>query len=298
MNSIWVIAKREFRSYFNSPIAYVAITVFLVMVGVLFFWVDDFFQGNEATLRPFFEWVPLIFVFYLPAVSMRLLSEEKRSGTMELLITMPVRDVEIVLGKYLAALLFLLATLWLSLIYPLVVGLLAQGGLPAEGATLRLILWVAAPLVGAVAGLLLQRRTRSALGWLWFGAGWMGIPFSVVFAFSAAPDAGPVIGGYLGLLLVGGAYLAIGLMTSTFTRNQIISFILSLGICGFFYFVDRLVKLVWEGARGLFDFLSFSSHFQNISRGVVDSRDVIFYLSLIVVCVMVSSYALASRKWR
>jgi ABC-2 type transport system permease protein len=239
MNHAWVIAKREFRAYFDSPIAYVSITVFLVITGVLFFLAgEDFFQANQASLRKLFEWVPLVFVFYLPAVSMRLLSDERRSGTIELLVTMPVRDSAVILGKYLASLGFLLVTLLLTLPYPIIV---------------------------AVVG---------------------------------APDWGPIVGGYFGLLLIGAVFLAVGLMTSAWTQNQIIAFVLALIINGFFYFVDRLIGAVWEGTQDVFSYLSFQNHFQNISRGVIDTRDLVFYLSLIVVAVMIASWSLASRRWK
>lgn len=238
MKRIWAIAKREFRSYFDSPIAYVAITVFLVISGVLFFYGGSgFFEEGEATLRPFFEWVPLIFVFYLPAVSMRLLADEKRSGTMELLVTMPVRDSEVILGKYVASLGFLAVSLLLSLVFPLVVALVGD------------------------------------------------------------PDWGPIVGGYLGLLLVGACYLGIGLMTSSWSQNQIISFVLALLIGGFFYFVDKLVGAVWESTRELFAYVSFHQHFQNISRGVIDTRDLVFYASLIAVSLMLATVTLQRRRW-
>lgn len=243
MRSIWVIAKREFRAYFDSPIAYVAITVFLVITGVLFFFGRnfsgrDFFAAGEATLRPLFEWVPLIFVFYLPAVSMRLLSEERRSGTYELLATMPVSDHQVILGKYLAAVGFLLVTLGLTFVYPLLVAIVGD------------------------------------------------------------PDWGPIVGGYFGLLLVGAVYIGVGLMTSAWTKSQIISFVLSLLICGFFYYVDQLVGAVWESTREVFAYLSFHHHFQNISRGVIDTRDLVFYASLIAVTVLVAGASLQRRRWQ
>lgn len=239
MNHAWVIAKREFRSYFDSPIAYVSITVFLVITGVLFFLAgEDFFTANQASLRRLFEWVPLVFVFYLPAVSMRLLSDERRSGTIELLVTMPVRDSEVILGKFLASLGFLLVTLALTFVFPVVVAIVGD------------------------------------------------------------PDWGPILGGYFGLFLIGAVFLAVGLMTSSWTQNQIIAFVLALLVNGFFYFVDRLVGAVWEGTRDVFAYLSFQHHFQNISRGVIDTRDLVFYGSLVVVAILVASYSLASRRWK
>ena len=238
MNSILTIAKRDFRSYFDSPIAYIFITAFLLNSGIMVFLADDFLEANEATLRPLFEWLPLLFAFYLPAISMRLLSEEKRSGTIELLATMPVRDAEIIIGKYLASLAFLAVILLLTVGFPIIVADLGD------------------------------------------------------------PDWGPIFGGYLGLFLIGAVYLAIGLMASSWTRTQTIAFVVSLLLCGFLYFVDKLLGAVWEGTQEFFAYLSFAEHFENISRGVIDTRDVIYYLSLILICGFIATFSLHTRRWR
>jgi ABC-2 type transport system permease protein len=256
------IAGREFRSYFNSPIAYLSITAFLVVTGVLFFVASRFFDGGEATLRPLFEWVPMIFVFFIPALSMRLFSEEKRSGTFELLVTYPLTDGEVVLGKFLGSLYFLLVTLALTLVFPLVVSLLG------------------------------------------------------------VPDWGPVIGGFIGLILVGAAYLAIGLMTSTWTTNQIVSFILSLVFSSFFFFIDKLLGAteavkwslfsegsalhfvdvalgaIWGAFMACLSYLSFAYHFGNIAKGVLDTRDIFYFLSVTAAALLVATFTLKSRNWK
>ena len=248
MHAIWTIAKREFSSYFNSPIAYIAITVFLILAGLQFFFgfltigsfgtAGGFFENNEASLRLFFEGIPILFTVFLPAISMRLMSDEQRSGTLELLVTLPVRDRDIILGKYLASILFLLVTLLLTLPYVVTVSLLGN------------------------------------------------------------PDIGPILGGYLGLLLIGAAYLALGLMTSTWTKNQIIAFLLGALLCSSFYFIDGLIGSVWEETRSFFEAISFKAHFANISRGVIDSRDVVFFASIIIIPILLAGYALESRKWK
>lgn len=235
--NIWAIAKREFGSYFNSPIAYLAITVFLIMVGSLFFWREDFIDTGQTTLRPFFEWASLLFIFLLPAISMRLVAEEKRIGSLELLITMPVRDIDVMLGKLLGSMLFLMVTLGLTLAYPIWIG--QYGDL----------------------------------------------------------DAGPVIGGYVGLSLLGLAYLGIGLMTSAWTKNQIVAFIVALLIIGFFYFIADMAGAFWESAREYVAHMSFKVHFENMAKGVLDTRDVIFYLSVTAVAVTIGTYSLESRRW-
>jgi ABC-2 type transport system permease protein len=242
MNRVWTIAKREFRSYFDSPVAYIAITVLLVLTGFMFFRGatagTTYFEDNEATLRPLFEGMPLVLALFLPAITMRLFSEEKRSGTMELLLTLPVTDTQVVLGKYLSSVMFLGVALLLTLSYPITVG---------------------------------------AIGNL---------------------DVGPAIGGYFGLLLIGATYLAIGVMTSVWTRNQIVAFLLAAAISCLFYFVDALVGLAWEPVRPLFSAISFRFHFQNIAKGVLDTRDLFFFAAIIALALLLTRNALESRKWK
>ncbi len=211
--------------------------VFLVITGALVFMVEDFFGANQASLRSFFEWVPVVFIIFLPAISMRLVAEERRAGTFELLITLPVKDSEVVLGKLLGAVLFLATTLGVTLTYPL------------------------------------------------------------VLSFIGDPDPGPIAGGYFGLLLIGTAYLALGLMASTFTRSQIVALIVGAMLCAFFYFVDTMVGAFWRSAQPVVAALSFKAHFETVARGVLDSRDIIFYLSVVVVALRVAAYKLESRKW-
>ena len=238
MRHILAVARRELAFYFNSPIAYVAITVFLAVCGAYLFVVDDFFERDQASLRVLFEQIPLFFILYLPAISMRLVSEEKRSGTIELLATMPITDAQVILGKYLAALGFLVITLVGTLVFPIIVGS--------------------------------------------FGT----------------MDLGPLVGGYIGLFCVGAGYLAIGLMTSTWTRNQIIAFITAVLFCSFFYGIDALVGAIWQEARDAFAFMSFKAHFENILRGVIDSRDVVFYLSVVGATLVIAMQSLKARNWR
>lgn len=236
--NVSAIASRELAFFFNSPIAYIAITVFLAVSGVYLFVLYDFFEGNQATIRPLLEQIPLFFILYIPAITMRLVSEEKRAGTIELLSTWPVTDTEIVLGKFFGALGFIMVTLVMSLVFPLIV---------------------------------------SSLGTL---------------------DLGMVLGGYIGLLLLGAAYAAMGLLTSTWTQNQIVAFILAVLLCAFFYAIDGMVASFWEGGRDAFAFLSFRAHFANIARGVIDSRDIIFYVSVVVVALVLSVQSLQARNWK
>jgi ABC-2 type transport system permease protein len=236
MNPALVISKREIRAYFNSPVAYIVVTVFTILTGNLFF--TQLFLEKQADMRPFFGVMPLLFMFVIPAITMRLVAEEKGSGTLELLITMPIRDWEVIVGKFLAALFLLCTALFLTLAFAI---------------------------------------TVKSLGPL---------------------DRGPAIGGYLGLVLMGGAYVAIGVMASSLTRNQIIAFIVAFAISFALFLFGKLTQFVPESLQPIISFLSIDGHFENISRGVIDSRDVIYYLSVIAVCLLVATTSLESRKWK
>lgn len=236
MHNTLTIFRRELGAYFNSPVAYVVITAFLVATGILYF-LQAFLVG-EASLRGFFDAAPLVFIFFAPAIAMRLLAEEKKSGTIALLITFPVRDWEVVLGKFFAALGVLGIGVLLTLAYPI---------------------------------------TISRMGDL---------------------DWGAVIGGYLGLLLMGGAYLAIGVMASSWTRNQVVAFIVAFAICFALFLVGKLIPLLPPSLAGVLEYISIDAHFANIARGVIDTRDVVYYLSLIGCCLFLAVQSLDSRRWR
>ncbi len=236
MNPALVISKREIRTYFNSPVAYIVVTVFTLVFGFFFF--NNLFVEKQADMRSFFSLAPLMFCFFAPAVTMRLLAEEKGSGTIEVLITMPVRDWEVVVGKWLAAMVLLCTTLGLTLVFAI---------------------------------------TVSRLGPL---------------------DKGPAVAGYVGLLLMGGSYIAIGVMASSFTRNQVVALILAFGICFALFLFGKVLPFVPDALKPIVSFLSTDTHFENVARGVIDSRDVVYYLSVIVVTLLVATTSLESRKWK
>jgi ABC-type transport system involved in multi-copper enzyme maturation, permease component len=236
MNAALTIAKREIRTYFNSPIAYIVLTVFLLLAGYLFF--GSLFIERQAELRSYFNLMPLLFAFIVPAIAMRLIAEEKGSGSLEMLITMPVPDWQVIVGKFLAGMALLTVLVGLTLCY------------------------------------------------------------AITVMYVGPLDKGPAIGGYLGLLLMGGAYMAIGVMASTFTRNQIVAFIISFAICFALYLFYRLLPFVPESLRPVLSYLSVESHFEAISRGVIDSRDIIYYLSVMVVSLVIATVSLESRKWK
>ncbi len=230
------IFLKEFKSYFCSPIAYIFIISFLVVVNWLFF--RTFFLANQANMRAFFGFLPWVFLFLAPAVTMRAWAEEKKLGTIESLLTLPIKEHEVVLGKFLAG--FFLVVLSLVLTFTLPVTLMLIG----------------------------------------------------------SPDLGPVWGGYIGACLLGGAYISIGLFCSSLTENQIIAFILSLIICFILLISGENFVLfnLPDSLVGIFSFLGLGAHFQSIGRGVVDSRDIIYYFSVIVFFLFLNQLAIESRK--
>jgi len=236
MRQIAVLAKKEFKAYFDSPVAYVVITLFLLIAGWQY--ATGMFLSNTPDLRSLFGIIRFILLFFIPAVSMRLLSEEKRLGTIELLMTLPIKDWQLVLGKYIAAYLLILVTLLLTLVH------------------------------------------------------------FVSITFLGEPDVGATIAGYIGLFLVVGVYLSIGIFTSALTQNQIVSFILSFVIIFFFFIIDKVIFLFPGFIANILEFLSIDFHFNNIARGVLDSRDVIYFVSLIFVFLFLTVQTLESRKWK
>jgi len=236
MKYIWSIYKKELRSYFNSPVAYIVSTVFLLLSGWMFF--QQFFLMGQASMRSLFGIMPMLFIFFSPAITMRLLAEEKKTGTIELLMSLPVRNIDILMGKYLAALSLLVITVLLT------------------------------------------------------------IPYGLVISFIGPLDWGPVIGGYIGIVFLGAGYLALGMLTSTATSNQIVAFILGLALCFLFFIMDKILPFMPDFSVSFFQYLSLDYHFNNIARGVIDTRDVIFYLSFIAGTMTLSSFAMESETWR
>lgn len=245
MTSAWrairAIAKRELVAYFTSPVAYVFLVIFLLLTGFLTFTAGAFFERGEASLAAFFSWHPWVYLVLVPAVGMRLWAEERRAGTLELLLTLPVAAWQAILGKFLASWLFL--AIALALTFPVVV-------------------------------------TVNVLG---------------------DPDNGQIAAGYLGSLFLAGAYLAITCMTSALTRNQVIAFILSVVIClflllaGFSPVTDLLVR--WASPAFVDTVAAFSvvTHFDGFQKGVIDSRDVVFFLSVIGFTLFATAVVLRNR---
>ena len=236
MRNIAAIFSKELKSFFNSPIAYIFTTVFLVFVSWFFF--RSFFVFGQADMRPFFSILPWVFLFLVPAITMRLWSEERKLGTLEILMTLPVRDHQVVAGKFLASLAFMAFSL--ALTFPMVL-------------------------------------TVSLLG---------------------NPDPGPIIGGYLGALLMGAAYLAIGLFSSSLTENQIVAFIVGIVLTFLLFIIgeDFILVAVWDAVAPILVYLGLGAHYRSIMRGVVDSRDLVYYFSVIFFFLYLNVKMLENRK--
>jgi len=245
MTSAWhaiaTIAKRELASYFASPVAYVFLVIFLLLTGFLTFTAGAFFERGEASLGAFFAWHPWVYLVLVPAVGMRLWAEERRAGTLELLLTLPVTAWQAILGKFLASWVFL--AIALALTFPVAV-------------------------------------TVNVLG---------------------EPDNGAILAGYLGSLFLAGTYLAITCLTSAMTRNQVIAFILAVVAClflilaGFSPVTDLLVR--WASPAVVDTVAAFSvvTHFDGFQKGVVDSKDLLFFLSVIGYSLFATGVVLRNR---
>lgn len=219
MRQIVHILNKEFKDYFISPIAYIVISIFLLVTGWFFF--TTFFLYNQADLRNFFSLLPIIFSFIIPAITMRLFSEELNVGSYEILLTLPVTFTDIIIGKFLAGVIFISVALIPTLSYPIFITFLGQ------------------------------------LDW------------------------GPVMGGYIGAVFLGAAFTAVGLFASSLTRNQIIAFIVGMGICFFLTLIDKMLFFFPESMLGIIGYLGADFHFNNIAKGIIDSRDILYFLSII-----------------
>ncbi len=234
MNSVLNIFKKEFKGYFISPIAYIVISIFLILTGWFFF--STFFLYGQAEMRGFFSLLPYIFSFVIPAVTMRLFSEEFNTGSYELILTMPVSSLDIILGKFMAAAAFAVIML-----------------LPT-------------------------------------------FSYAVFISFIGDLDWGPVIGGYIGAILLGASFSAIGLFASSLTRNQIIAFITGMSLCFLLTLIDKMLFFLPEAALGVFQYLGADFHFQNISKGIIDSRDILYFISVCFVMLYGTNLAIQEKK--
>jgi ABC-2 type transport system permease protein len=238
MDKIWILAKRELSVFFNSLMAYILIVAFLGFTGA-FTWLFmmDVFLYNQASLQSFFGVAYWSFFILIPAITMRMIAEEKKSGTLELLLTKPVTDWQVILGKFTGTLVLVAIALALTL------------------------------------------------------------PYYITISFLGPIDHGAVWTGYIGLLLMSATYISIGIFTSSITDNQIVSFLLAIFIGIFFHWIFGIIAGSIGGFIGqIFNFLSVTNHYGSISRGVIDTKDVIFFLSIIFIALIASEAALSKRN--
>jgi ABC-2 type transport system permease protein len=242
MHPVWTIFKRELRAYFTTPLAYVFIVIFLALAGSFAFFLGGFFERGQADLSAFFVFHPWLYLFLVPAIAMRLWAEERRTGTIELLMTLPATTFAAVLGKFLAAWLF--AGIALALTFP-----------------------------------------------IWLTVNWLG-----------DPDNGVILASYLGSWVMAGAFIAIGACVSTLTKNQVIAFVVGAAVC--FLFLMSGVDLVLAAFRPWAPPLvvetvasfSFLTHFGELMKGVVDAATLLFFASLIVICLVVNTLLVDLEK--
>ncbi|HAR61869.1 MAG: ABC transporter [Candidatus Margulisiibacteriota bacterium] len=238
MKIIWIIFKKEFTSYFTSPIAYIYISIFTLFTGWFFF--RGFFLYGQATMREFFSLLPWIFLFFIPAVTMRTWSEEKKMDTIEILLTLPVKDYQVIMGKYFASLLLVTIAIFLTL------------------------------------------------------------PLYLVVSLLGSPDHGVIVCGYLGSVLLGAAYLSIGSFVSSLSENQIVAFILGVTLSFILFILGENIVLysLPYSVSTVLHYLGLGSHFESISRGVLDSRDIVYYISIIFFFIYLNMQSLEKRKWQ
>ena len=235
MQNIKLIFKKELMSYFVSPIAYIVISVFLLIIGWLFY--STFFLDRQANLTRFFSILPVAFAFVVPAVTMRLFSEEINIGSYEILLTMPVTFRDIIVGKFLAAVGFIGIMLIPTLFY------------------------------------------------------------AVTTTFLGRLDWGPVIGGYLGAILLGATFSSIGLLASSVTRNQVVAFIIGTAVClALTLLIDFMLFFLPSFLVGIFQYLSANYHFQNIAKGVIDLRDILYFVSVSFVVLYGTNLIMQGKK--
>lgn len=235
MENIKHIFKKELKSYFVTPIAYIVISIFLVIIGWLFF--STFFLNRQASMTQFFSLLPITFSFIIPAITMRLFSEELNIGTYEIILTLPVKFRDIILGKFLAAIGFVSIMLLPTLIY------------------------------------------------------------AVSISFIGKLDWGPVFGGYIGGLLLGAAFSSIGIFASSLTKNQVIAFITGMAICfSLTLLTDFLLYFLPNSLIGFFQYFSANYHFQNIAKGVIDSRDILYFITISFIALYGSYLVMQEKK--
>lgn len=235
MNNILTIYKKELKSYFYSPVAYIVMVVFLIITG--WFFTSSLFVAGVVSMRNVFDMIPFILLFFIPAISMRTFSEEKKAGTIELLLTKPITDFDIVLGKFFSTLTLAALTFVPTFIY------------------------------------------------------------AISLKFLGPIDIGSVFSAYLGLLLMSGIYISIGLFSSSLTENQVVAFIISFLMIFALFMMNKILMFVPTPLVSIVEYISSDYHFSSITRGVIDTKDLIYYFSGIYIMLLLTKTSLEGRKW-
>ncbi len=233
MNTFTVF-KKEIRTYFNSPIAYIVIVLFLLISG--YFFSAPIFIINQASIRHLIDLFPLLFLFFIPAITMRLFSEEQKTGTIEILMTLPLKEYEILLGKFLSSVVLVSICVLMTLFY------------------------------------------------------------SIILSFFGKIDTGQIFVSYLGVILLGMTFSSIGIFSSSITKNQIVSFIVAFVICFALFMLGKITIFIPSFLVGLVEFIGIDSHFENTVRGIIDTRDVVYYSSISVLFLYMTLCRLKFRK--
>ena len=236
MNNIIHIYLKELRSYFNGPMAYIFLVIFSLVTG--YFFSNTFFIFGQSDMRALFQIVPLVYLFFIPAITMGIISKEKNTGTMEVMCTLPIKDHEFVLGKYLAILTLLEVALFLT-----------------------------------------------------------SVMFINLVFVGTNIDYGAIFTGYLGLFLAGAVYASMGLFASSLTDNQVVGFIIAIFFVLIFFLIDKLLIFMPHSIAGTMQYLSIDYHLSNISKGVLDTRNLVYFFSMITLFIMLTVESLNSRKW-
>jgi ABC-2 type transport system permease protein len=235
MNKALIIAGKETRILFSSPATYIVLVVFLVINA--WFFTSTLFISGKAELRDLFNILPMVYLFFIPAITMGLIAKEKSSGTLEVLTTLPLKEGQIIIGKYLASISVLLVGLIFTLIHLITIQIFGQN-----------------------------------------------------------LDYGAICCGYVGMFLLGAVYCAIGIFGSSIHSNQIVAFIISFAIVFFFFILQYILFLIPGSLAGIIQYLSFGYHTDNFTRGIIDSRDIIYFLSLIIIFLRLAIVMLETRK--
>ena len=235
MNNIIHIYLKELRSYFNGPMAYIFLIIFSLVNG--YFFSNTFFIFGQSDMRALFQIIPLVYLFFIPAISMSIIAKEKNSGTMEVISTLPIKEYEFVLGKYFASITLILVALILT-----------------------------------------------------------GVHLANLIAVGSNIDYGAVFTGYLGLFLAGSVYASMGVFASSLTDNPVIAFIIAIFFVLFFFLVDKLLIFIPNTVSGIFQYISIDYHLSNISKGVIDTRNILYFISLIGLFILLTIESLSSKK--